>query len=327
MKRLFLLSCVFLGMSCCCFAQTKKLQVEEDGFEWYKVDDIYLGAQDKKGNTIIPCKYEMIEYNGSEKEAWKPKVFIVRDWGKHYGIYTTDGRCIIPTSKKYTSIDAGFSVIEYHVNKDGIGCGICDRNGRELVFIDGIDGIVSCRKDGEYKYYQILKNNLWGVADLAGNIVIEPQYKSVEEETALAAIKAYSATSSASSSSSSTSSTYVFEFNSYLVADTKIYEKATVSISKSGKIKFTNSDIPHEFKCTSIKYSDSYISFCYPGSVEYLTMYRNGSFVYNTESYFLYESGCSYTVSGSEKAKNAYGTIWKEVNNKTFIPSALYTKE
>lgn len=115
----------------------------------------------------------------------------------------------------------------------------------------------------------------------------------------------------------------MFEFDSYLLGDKQIKDKITVSISKSGNIKVSFGGSTFKFVCTSIVYKDSFvmpsISFCNQESEETLTMYGNGSLVY--------DSAFPITMSGNESVEKAFETIMKEVKSKTFIPSAVYSKK
>lgn len=177
MKQKLLLMVLALGMSSICVAQmTKVLQVGDDGFKWYKTsNDGKEGAEDMNGSTIVPCEYAWIMYIGSYD--WQPKWFCVADESE--GAYTTNGRCIIPTSRNYDRINGwirdGFTF--YDFKKKEIGCGICDVNGREVIFIKGIDGIQAHYDAGKF-YCSINKDDLWGIADGNGKIIIQPKYKS-----------------------------------------------------------------------------------------------------------------------------------------------------
>ena len=197
MKQRLLLVALALVVCGICNAQMEKyFKVEEDGYKWYNTSkDGKEGAEDVNGHTIVPCEYWMVRYEGS-KYDFDPKWFQVTEESEnHYdGAYTINGRCIIPTSRHYTwisgSIDEELGT-SYVFEKKGIGRGICDVNGQEIVFIEGIDYISPEYKNGKF-YYTIKKNNLWGLADGNGITVLEPQYTQyselISDEKAIAAV-------------------------------------------------------------------------------------------------------------------------------------------
>lgn len=182
MKRTLLLMVLALGMCSISMAQMQKeLQVGEDGYKWYKTsNDGKEGALDMNGNTIVPCDYEMISYEGNQYDFY-PKYFEVTskeesEWFR--GVYTTNGRNIIPTSRHYNYIHGRIQdgITHYTFEKKGIGCGVCDVNGCEVIFIEGVESISPNYEEGKF-FYDIKKNKLWGIVDGNGKIIIQPQYK------------------------------------------------------------------------------------------------------------------------------------------------------
>lgn len=182
MKQKLLLMMLVLGMCSISVAQiNKELQVGDDGFKWYKTsNDGKEGAEDMNGNTIVPCEYWMISYEGTQYDFY-PKWFKVSfeedsEWFR--GAYTVNGRYIIPTSRHYTHIIGWIhdDFTHYNFEKKGIGCGVCDVNGREVIFIEGINSIQPKYDNGKF-YFTIYKNDLWGIADGNGKIIIQPKYK------------------------------------------------------------------------------------------------------------------------------------------------------
>ena len=178
MKQKLLLMVLALGMCSISVAQmTKEFQVGDDGFKWYKTStDGKVGAEDIYGNTIVPCEYQIINYKGNQYD-FDPKWFKVSyrdnsDWT--YGAYTANGRYVIPISRHYNYINGHIedNFTYYDFEKKGIGCGICDVNGREVVFIEGTSYIEPDYKAGKF-YYKIKKDGLWGVADGNGKIIIK----------------------------------------------------------------------------------------------------------------------------------------------------------
>ena len=163
MKQTLLLMVLALGMlSINMSAQNqRKYEIEDDGFEWYQISrnepgkGPYVGAQDKYGNTIIPQKYGLVKYEKGvfvvmSKENLKYGAldkkgniivpteydFIRTDYcfgnepmvinvtkEDYYGVYDKTGKCLIPVSKRYKSIERmrGFPLekgdTEYYVCK------------------------------------------------------------------------------------------------------------------------------------------------------------------------------------------------------------------
>lgn len=161
--------------------------VGDDGFEWYKVRiNGKHGAEDRNGNTIIPAEYDGIIYDAGCYSCanYNPVVagFIVRK-GEFRGWYNKSGRCIIPYSRGYKNIwkyDSESYGTHYSYTKDG-GGGICDRNGREIVSvkIDNLSHIeVGSTSEEKKRYYLFFHvNNLCGIADANGNIVVTPEFE------------------------------------------------------------------------------------------------------------------------------------------------------
>lgn len=187
-QRLLIMLCA-VSLCSICFAQMEReFQVGKDGYEWYLTKrDGKQGAEDKNGRTIVPCEYSWVLYHDDSD-----KFFVVRsligDEG-YSGIYTMSGRCLIPTSRYYSNVcwfQEDINYISYE--KKDIGCGVCDRNGREVVFISGMDFVCPIYKKGKF-YYAIKKGELWGVADGNGRIVIEPQFSEpVDVDIAVSAV-------------------------------------------------------------------------------------------------------------------------------------------
>ena len=228
------------------FAQEKEYQIESDGYEWYRVkrtvnDQTKYGVEDRYGNMIIPVEYEGVYYPGGLDQI-ETGFFVSK--GDYYGWYNKSGKCIIPYTRHYTFVlknnkkDWG---TYYWVTRDD-GSGICDMNGKELVFIKGAGNVYPKKKKsrgGQVFYYYLIDKkgchdceNKWGVADANGNIVITPEYKNITDNQIFKFVKTtnnpfkgnrsetiaesegqypntknvYSSSSSSNSSSSSTSS-------------------------------------------------------------------------------------------------------------------------
>lgn len=217
MKRTLLLMMLALGMcSINVNAQTKKpatknttqkeatkpipkdsreYQVGDDGFEWYKVcKNGKWGAEDRNGNTIVPAEYDGIMYDVGcyTCVGYSPVQagFYVRKGG-HRGWYNKSGKCVIPYSRQYMYIrkyDSEDYGTYYAFTKDG-GGGICDINGRVVVnvSIDNLRHIeVSQTFEGNKRYYLLFfVDNLVGIADANGKIVVTPEFEYNGHQTEL----------------------------------------------------------------------------------------------------------------------------------------------
>lgn len=186
MKKIILLICLLLGMcSTSMFPQEKEFHVENDGFEWYEVKRTInglkkIGAEDRYGNLIIPLEYDEIRYTPFSDPL---STGFQATKGKHMGWYNKSGKCIIPYIRKYTFIskdtDKSWGTYYYVLRDDGIG--ICDRKGKEIVFIVGV-GLCSLhpkmKKTGkQLLYYYTLgqdNNKKHGIVDANGIIVVSP---------------------------------------------------------------------------------------------------------------------------------------------------------
>ena len=129
--------------------------VEKDGFLWYKIKkDNNYGAQDQKGQSIIPPIFSDIQYCYSEGMRY----FKVRK-ENDYGVYAVGGKCIISPEKKY-------SEFKLHLYTDTM--------------------VYNNAYNGKYKpnraYWIVKMNGKEGVLDANGNLVIEPKYYYIRME-------------------------------------------------------------------------------------------------------------------------------------------------
>lgn len=192
MKQRLLLIVLAFGMCCTMsFSQEKTYEVEDDGFEWYRImrkdnGTRLYGAEDRYGNLIIPVEYELVSYWILFDQI--SSGFRANKDG-YTGWYNKSGKCIIPYTRKYTGIvkhnDKDWGTY-YWVRRDD-GSGICDMNGKEIVFIKGAGNVWPKKKKsrgGQMLYYFLIDTKdcdgceeKWGVADANGKIVIiSPDY-------------------------------------------------------------------------------------------------------------------------------------------------------
>lgn len=354
MKQKLLMMMLALGMcSIGVNAQKREHKVEKDGFEWYEIadKDWHYGAENVNGGMIIPYGNYYIRYNSYNNL----KHFLLStkntEGETEYGVYNIRGKEIIPLSRHYTWI---IGLDSYYQVSTKTYSGICDKNGKEICKATGIKSVYAYYKSGRF-YYEFSKNNLMGIMDGNGKIIVPAQWdavwvegnyivgskkgkeikikpiSSITTKNNLLAVKedmkdyTISPSSYASSSSSSSSGSnydYVFEFNTFYLANTKVDEKATFSISKSGVIKVNYGGSPFEFKCKSIEVVEggllwpSHITFCGTDSDDKLKLSSTGIIYYD----FL-------STPISESVKKEFNDIMKKVKNKTIFSSPVPIRE
>ena len=152
----------------------KSLEVEDDGFRWYETSTRVsgkrkYGAQDTEGRTLISAKYDLLYYDEDDK------IFRVHS-GDSYGIYSTTGKNIIPTTRGYTSI------LNYTNNEDfshyavfkGDYEGVCDENGKEIISPNRNYTSIFCRKHNNDNsiYFKVKKGDQTGILNENGVTVI-----------------------------------------------------------------------------------------------------------------------------------------------------------
>ena len=180
-------------------AQKKEYKIGLDGFEWYELrnSEGKYGIEDKFGKTIIPTIYDFIFYY--DKEDKISTGFSVTKDG-YDGWYNKSGKCIISYTRHYKAVlkldDKEWGTY-YWVTKDE-GSGICDINGREIVFIRGAGNVYPRKKKFGNKmlyYFAIDKkgnighNDDWGVADANGNIVVATEHKQLSDDLIFRKVK------------------------------------------------------------------------------------------------------------------------------------------
>ncbi len=169
---LLLLVCLTMA-SFSLFGQEKKLQKEEDGFEWYKIiQNGHVGAKSNKGNKeLIPLSrgYDFIYYHTIGE------YFIVKKDGKS-GVCDKKGKEIIAPAK-YDVVfrhENGEYFYDFEVkSKDKIG--VCDSNGKEIVE-PKYDAVYRERDCYKVNCYKVMLKGKMGVCDPNGKEIIAPKY-------------------------------------------------------------------------------------------------------------------------------------------------------
>ena len=154
--------------------ELRELKVEKDGFEWYKVKkNGKWGAENKKGNVLVPIEYGYIDYqNGAAGFR------VTKDGNEGY--YNTEGECIIPCSRHYYIINKDKSSVGTYywgwTKKDG-PLFFCDAVGEEICQIDGYRLATPQYKMGKFFWEVCLKtddDNSWCILDGNGNMKYGP---------------------------------------------------------------------------------------------------------------------------------------------------------
>lgn len=219
------------------------------------------------------------------------------------GIADKNGKIIIPISRKYDYIyyssinnKLGFFMVEKIINGEFYK-GACDMSGKEIIPIKYAS-----------LYYSSSENCFRAKTSRTGSeIKINYTFNTSSNNTS----------NSASSSSLTSNNEYVFTFD-YCISGgiDKIYDKTTISLSKSGKIcvKYRNKIYNINCKTAYIEESDPTDFFSenmikFGGSIN-LTMHGEGFFGWEIEG-----EGIVIT-SRSDKAKKLYNTIEQEIKNK-----------
>lgn len=164
------------------FAQSKTLQTESDGFQWYKLEQNgKYGAQSMGGVTFIPLSrgYTSICYlttNG----GW----FCVKKNSNSEGACDITGREIVAPGK-YDEVsyrnENGFGYYKVELNGKR---GACDISGREILAPGRYDSFMIDNKDGyfyitAYVYGNGNKQMKTAICDINGREVVAPIYNEV----------------------------------------------------------------------------------------------------------------------------------------------------
>ena len=88
-------------------------------------------------NMIVPTEYDEIQYFCDKDKPIKSEFVAIK--GEYNAIYNKNGRCVIPISRRYLKFtfkedDDEFGTYYRFENSDGGG--ICDKNGKEIVFVN-----------------------------------------------------------------------------------------------------------------------------------------------------------------------------------------------
>lgn len=145
----------------------KKLQIEEDGFQWYLLmADDYEAAQDRNGKELIPFsrKYKYITY------ITDFKLFQIMDIEEDfiYGYCGIDGKELIPLRKYDNALyrNEKDMPIHFEVKKDNLW-GVCDKDGKEVIPIQ-YDKIIHSIGN----YFIVSKGGFEGLCDMSGKFTI-----------------------------------------------------------------------------------------------------------------------------------------------------------
>lgn len=173
----------------------KELETETDGFQWYKLKtkEKYLsslkkwltgepyGAMSKSGNIIVPREFDAIYYIEDDDDG--SEGYFIVELDEKNGVYSKRGKCIIPTSRGYTSIYKTISNNKeyFNVEKDDYE-GICDANGKVMFSPDKkCTKVYLLNEEDGTEYIKAQKGNYVGIYTINGETIISPDlgYESV----------------------------------------------------------------------------------------------------------------------------------------------------
>lgn len=168
---------------------TRNTIFAKDGFGYCSVcKEGKWGAEDLNGNIVIPCEFDTLMYESFWEIAdlISGCCFMVKK-NDAYALYSREGKCIIPLSRKYKSISSLYS----NIPEIGTIYSCFCENDRTEVYCN-FEGKEVCKWDNDTYYanpkymkgvfyFNIFTKKddpaLWGVADGEGKIYIEPKYK------------------------------------------------------------------------------------------------------------------------------------------------------
>lgn len=198
-QKVLLFLALALGMrSTLCQGQTREYQVGDDGYEWYRVSKTVngvtkYGAEDRYGNMIVPTEYDSYVFYIPEIATQKSG-FIGSTNNDYYAWYNKNGKCIIPFTREYTRIQKyeKESFGTYYTFVKSGACGLCDKNGREVLSVK-MDGVAyvhpvceTIKGQKKYGLYICLKNLRDCYADANGKIIVPPEFNNTSKANVLA---------------------------------------------------------------------------------------------------------------------------------------------
>ncbi|MCR5680369.1 MAG: hypothetical protein K6G08_09220 [Prevotella sp.] len=189
MKRLLLIFTLICmaAINAAAQAVVQTPKTEEDGFQWVEErKGPNVGAREStEGRWLVPRKYYYVSYKSGYD--YRLPHFIAYDRKKNTQLlYTPQGKRLIPARRGYNLISCHsyyyfddsshmYQAFYYGVHtKEGMG--ICNTKGRQLIFLKGAQSIRPTYEKGHF-YYLVRKDNLYGIMDGKGRIVIETTQK------------------------------------------------------------------------------------------------------------------------------------------------------
>lgn len=145
----------------------KELKTEEDGFKWHLLySNGFSGAQDVNGKDIIPLakKFDGIGYRTDLKLF---QITVFKD-DILTGFYSLDGKSLIEPGKydnaNYWN-EAGKP--QYFTVEKGGKCGVCDKNGKEVIPL-----LYDKVYHSNGNYFEVYKGDYRGICDMTGHFTL-----------------------------------------------------------------------------------------------------------------------------------------------------------
>jgi len=127
-----------------------------------------FGIIDKTGKTILPIEYSKIN------DISEGLIVVVKE--NQFGIIDLTGRFIVPLQSDFTIFNFKYGVAKIRRNAaDGFQDGLMDKTGK--IMLDPGTSKLTIESDFN-KFYiaEIRKNNLYGLINSSGKIIVEPIY-------------------------------------------------------------------------------------------------------------------------------------------------------
>lgn len=107
-----------------------KRLMKAQNYNWYRIHSMgKYGAEDEKGNLLIPVKYDEVEYSNVEN-GFKVKS------ANHVGFYDKKGQCLVQTNREYNNLRHSWQDDYFFFTKDGY-MGLCDKLGKQKILFKG----------------------------------------------------------------------------------------------------------------------------------------------------------------------------------------------
>ena len=163
------------------------VRVANNGLRWYLVRPWIGGAERgviMENKMIVPCKYTLVNYisaDFSDKGCFKTSYELGKDW--HHGIYSLDGKCIIPTDhyprvwniERFRDKNGRIlTAVKTHGVLDAFDEYYLDVNWNRCVCVEKQCKQKISDNKGDIRYYVVKDGDCYGIMDAHENFVVKP---------------------------------------------------------------------------------------------------------------------------------------------------------